>query len=95
MATVQFEEGQPGPKTAHPLHSQKQLLNNIVECVAPVPPSALYGEIPKSTHSYEAGYHKISYFALANAVNGIAWWLTKELGPGGIFRRFVTWDEMM
>jgi acyl-coenzyme A synthetase/AMP-(fatty) acid ligase len=43
-------------------------------------PRALYAEFPISSTSYKAGYRKITYCDLANAVNGVARWLEKMLG---------------
>ncbi|KAL9630769.1 MAG: hypothetical protein Q9204_004551 [Flavoplaca sp. TL-2023a] len=80
MATLQFSQhGESPPKL---VHRNKQLLNNIVDGTARTRPSATYAEVPRSFHSYESGYRKITYRALANAVNGVAWWLQQELGLG-------------
>ncbi|KAL8841961.1 MAG: hypothetical protein Q9176_002898 [Flavoplaca citrina] len=80
MATLQFsQDGESPPKL---VHRNKQLLNNIVDGTARTRPSAIYAEIPRSTHSYESGYRNVTYRALANAVNGVAWWLQQELGQG-------------
>ncbi|KAI4277762.1 MAG: hypothetical protein LQ337_001520 [Flavoplaca oasis] len=80
MATLQFsQDGESPPKL---VHRNKQLLNNIVDGTARTRPSAIYAEVPRSFHSYESGYRKITYRALANAVNGVAWWLQQELGQG-------------
>ena len=83
MATLQFSEGGSGPP--RPLYRAKQLLPNIVDGMAAARPEALYAEIPSSYTSYDQGYRKITYRELANAVNGIAWLLTKELGRGQDF----------
>ena len=48
-------------------------------------PRALYAEFPISITSYKLGYRKITYGDLANAVNGVAWWLEKMLGKGKNF----------
>jgi acyl-coenzyme A synthetase/AMP-(fatty) acid ligase len=77
MATIQFSEGTDAPV---PLLQRKQLLNNIVDGLAKTKPSALYAEIPISLTTYEAGFRKITYRMLANAINGVAWWLKEELG---------------
>ena len=61
---------------------KKQLLNHIIDGLARVKPSTPYAEIPVSTVSYDEGYRRITYGALANAVNGVAWLLHNELGPG-------------
>ncbi|KAL9023247.1 MAG: hypothetical protein Q9196_007318, partial [Gyalolechia fulgens] len=80
MATLQFSQDGRSPPDL--LNSNKQLLNNIVDGTAKVRPSAIYAEIPRSFESYAQGYRTITYRALANAVNGIAWWLHDILGPG-------------
>ena len=82
MATLQFSEGSDIPV---PLHQSKQLLNNIIDGMANVRPSSLWMEVPLSPTSYEAGYRKINYGMLASAINGVAWWLEKELGRGENF----------
>ncbi|KAL9017855.1 MAG: hypothetical protein Q9185_004803 [Variospora sp. 1 TL-2023] len=80
MATLQFsQDGQSPPKS---IHRTKQLLNHIVDGTAVTRPSAIYAEVPRSFDSYEPGYRRVTYRALANAVNGIAWWLHQTLGPG-------------
>lgn len=80
MATLQFsQDGESPPKS---IHRTKQLLNHIVDGTAVARPSAIYAEVPRSFDSYEPGYRRITYRALANAVNGIAWWLHQKLGRG-------------
>lgn len=74
-----FSEGSRSPK---PAYQKKQLLNHLLDGMARARPHALYGESPRSTISYDAGFYKITYAALANAVNGVAWLLDHELGPG-------------
>ncbi|KAE8363507.1 hypothetical protein BDV27DRAFT_129836 [Aspergillus caelatus] len=59
-----------------------QLLPHIVDHYAKVKPEAIYAEYPVSLMSYEDGYRPITFKAFANAINGIAWWLTEKLGPG-------------
>lgn len=82
MATIQFSEGTDAPVS---LPQKKQLLNNIVDGMAKTRPSALYAEVPVSPTTYEAGFRKITYGTLANAINGVAWWLKGELGVGQNF----------
>ncbi|CAG8951052.1 hypothetical protein HYFRA_00006450, partial [Hymenoscyphus fraxineus] len=79
-------------KTFYPYNSvpdyypgKKETLTNIVDFTARRSPQALYAEYPISPTSYEAGYHKINYKTLANAVNGFAWYLHGTLGPGENF----------
>ncbi|KAI2996525.1 hypothetical protein CBS147346_9312 [Aspergillus niger] len=59
-----------------------QLLPHIVDHYAKVKPEAIYAEYPVSLMSYDDGYRPITFKAFANAINGIAWWLTEKLGPG-------------
>lgn len=79
MASIIFPEGFQSSK---PGHQKKQLLNHMVDGMARARPHALYGEFPKSATSYDQGFYKITYAALANAINGVAWLLNRELGPG-------------
>lgn len=77
MATIQFSEGGDAPTV---LHRKKQLLPNIIDGMAKTRPEAVYAEIPRSLTSYDAGFRKITYRDLANAINGVAWLLEKLLG---------------
>lgn len=61
------------------------LLPNIFDSLAKVKPEALYAEYPVSALSYEEGYRRITYGSFANAINGLAWHLHDELGPGENF----------
>lgn len=61
---------------------KNKLVPSIVDSLANVTPHALYAEYPISTLSYEEGYRSITYADLANAVNGVAWWLHEALGAG-------------
>ena len=48
-----------------------------------------------STTSYESGFRKITYCMLANAIDGVAWWLQQSLGLGQEFETlayFGPWD---
>ncbi|KAL4974654.1 NRPS-like enzyme [Aspergillus desertorum] len=56
------------------------LLPRLVDYYALEKPDAIYAEYPKSATSYEDGFYQVTDFA--NAVDGLAWWLTKSLGPG-------------
>ena len=79
MATLQFTEGTDLPKS---LHRRRQLLPNIIDGMANTRPRALYAETPRSLGTYDEGYREITYGALANAINGVAWLLEKNLGQG-------------
>lgn len=65
--------------------STKELLPNLVDAIAATEPEAIFAEYPVNPVSYEAGYQKFSYGSLANAANGVAWWLQEKLGPGEDF----------
>jgi acyl-coenzyme A synthetase/AMP-(fatty) acid ligase len=58
------------------------LLPHVVDRLARESPEAVYGLWPALPNSYDAGYRSISYGQLANVVNGLAWWLREQLGPG-------------
>ena len=73
-------EGRGNPPSI--LYRNKQLLNNIVDGMAQTRPSAICAEVPRSSDSYGDGYRKVTYGALANAVNGKAWSLKGMLGEG-------------
>ncbi|TGO65714.1 hypothetical protein BCON_0001g00280 [Botryotinia convoluta] len=98
MATIIFNEGHPGPKYAQDAPTKKQLLNNIIDGMARTRPNALWAVEPISSTTYSEGFRKITYSALANAVNGVAWWLTEQLGPG--FRKdfqticYMGWNDL-
>ncbi|PYH65836.1 acetyl-CoA synthetase-like protein [Aspergillus vadensis CBS 113365] len=61
---------------------RSELLPNIFDHYAQFKPDAIYAEYPVNPMTYEEGYRPITYKALANAINGVAGWLTKTLGPG-------------
>ena len=75
MASLQFSEGPGAPE---PLLRRKQLRNHIVDGIAKARPLAVWAEVPSSTTSYELGFRKITYRSLANAINGVAWWLRRS-----------------
>ena len=80
MATMVVQEGAEAPR---PSLRREELLNCIVDSIAQIRPQALYAEIPISTTRCNEGYRKISYSALANSINGVAWWWSSQvLGPG-------------
>ncbi|GLA30077.1 putative NRPS-like protein biosynthetic cluster [Aspergillus niger] len=61
---------------------RSELLPNIFDHYAQVKPDAIYAEYPVDPMTYEKGYRPLTYKAFANAINGVAGWLTKTLGPG-------------
>ena len=50
--------------------------------MARIRPHAIYAETPASPTTYDNGWRKITYSALANAINGVAWLLHDKLGRG-------------
>ncbi|KAK6952390.1 hypothetical protein Daesc_006926 [Daldinia eschscholtzii] len=66
---------------AHVAQWQNDLLPHIVDRLARKRPKAIYGSWPVAPDSYNAGFCDITYSHLANIVNGLAWWLTEQLGP--------------
>ncbi len=80
---------------AKPLEPRKQLLNHMVDDIARATPSAVWVETPISATSYEPGFQKVTYAMLANAINGVAWWMQQSLGPAQNFETlayFGPWD---
>ncbi|RAK95699.1 NRPS-like enzyme [Aspergillus ibericus CBS 121593] len=61
---------------------RSELLPHLVDHYATTTPEAIYAEYPISADSYDHGYRPITYRSFANAINGLAWWLTQTLGPG-------------
>ncbi|OOF90104.1 hypothetical protein ASPCADRAFT_179722 [Aspergillus carbonarius ITEM 5010] len=59
-----------------------QLIPLLVDHYATATPDDIYAEYPISPESYDDGYRLITYRSFANAVNGVAWWLSQTLGPG-------------
>ncbi|KAH8706029.1 hypothetical protein BGW36DRAFT_21546 [Talaromyces proteolyticus] len=59
-----------------------QLIPHTFDHYARVKPDAIYAEYTVSPISYEHGYRPITFRDFANAVNGLAWWLTETFGPG-------------
>ncbi|KAI1154293.1 acetyl-CoA synthetase-like protein [Nemania diffusa] len=55
-------------------------LPQIVDTTAREQPDYLYGSWPVDLNSYAAGVRNVTYAQLANIVNGLAWWLVKQLG---------------
>ncbi|KAF4628666.1 hypothetical protein G7Y89_g9485 [Cudoniella acicularis] len=62
-----------------------QLLPTVIDSLAQHQPKRLYAELPLSLENFDAGFRKATYAALANAINGMAWWLHHTLGPSETF----------
>lgn len=93
MPTFQFSESPTPPKPLIP--HKKQLLNHIIDGLAQVRPESVWAKIPKDSLSYDAGYRKITYKLMANAINGMALWIKNTLGESKTFETlayFGTWD---
>ena len=56
------------------------LLPNAIDGIARSNPTRLYAEIPVSDTGFDAGFRTVTYGDLANAVNGVAWWLHHAIG---------------
>ncbi|GAP88342.1 putative NRPS-like enzyme [Rosellinia necatrix] len=56
-------------------------LPQLVDRFAHEKPDSVYGSWPVDPNSYSAGVRNITYAHLSNIVNGLAWWLVKQLGP--------------
>ncbi|KAF2800542.1 acetyl-CoA synthetase-like protein [Melanomma pulvis-pyrius CBS 109.77] len=84
MASVQFTEGTGRPSPL-PIHQRKQLLVNIIDGLATVKPHATYAYLPISPIDYSKGFRRLTYQKFANAVNGLAWWLTTQFGRSTSF----------
>lgn len=71
---------------AHPSRDDKQaeaaLWPHIVDDYARTRPEAIYGLWPVASDSYDEGFQSVTYSQLANIVNGLAWWIVKQIGPG-------------
>lgn len=92
MTSLQFTEG---PHIPEPFGKRKQLLNHVVDGLAQARPFGVWAEIPNSATSYEAGFRRVTYRDLSNAINGIAWWLCNALGKGSRFKTLAyigLWD---
>jgi acyl-coenzyme A synthetase/AMP-(fatty) acid ligase len=77
MATIQFVQGSEQPAI---MPQSKQLLVTIADGMAIAKPQATFAEFPKSPTDFSKGNLRITYQNLANVVNGLAWWLTAQLG---------------
>ncbi|KAK4191013.1 putative nrps-like enzyme protein [Podospora australis] len=59
---------------------QNDLLPHVVDRLAKDKPDAIYGLWPVSPPVPGNGFRSITYAQLANIVNGLAWWLSKNIG---------------
>ncbi|TGJ77123.1 hypothetical protein E0Z10_g10759 [Xylaria hypoxylon] len=63
-------------------HEEPKLLPNAIDQIAAEEPESLYGKYPSDPTNYTAGFINVTFAQLANATNGVAWWLENEIGCG-------------
>ncbi|CAI7663889.1 unnamed protein product [Penicillium manginii] len=63
-------------------HPENNLIPHTIDYYAQEDPDRVYAEYPRSPFTYDDGFTQVTYHSFANAINGIAWWLTDNLGPG-------------
>ena len=78
MGTI---NGNAIPRPKNP-DAGRRLIPVVIDQIAKSEPDATFVESPVSSTTYEAGYRPITFRQFANAINGAAWWLEKELGKG-------------
>lgn len=61
---------------------ENNLLPHIIDHYAQEDPDRVYAEYPRSPDTYDDGFTQVTYHSFANVINGTAWWLTNNLGPG-------------
>ncbi|KAI4196585.1 MAG: hypothetical protein LQ350_006457 [Teloschistes chrysophthalmus] len=49
----------------------------------------VYAELPWSPTTFQAGFRQVTYANFANAINGVAWWLSEELGSSDDFETLL------
>lgn len=59
-----------------------ELCPQLVDHLARERPNTAYGLWPVASDSYGSGFRTITYGQLSNIVNGLAWWIVKQLGNG-------------
>ena len=87
MASLQFTEGFSIPE---PYIERKLLLNHMVDGLAQTRPFGVLAERPNPAVSYGAGFRRVTYRDLSNAINGIAWWLLMLLAREPDSRLWLT-----
>ncbi|KAI9647504.1 hypothetical protein NHQ30_003889 [Ciborinia camelliae] len=86
MGSIQSEQYLRNPS---PPLEEDQLIVNAVDIAAKVKPQAVYAEFPISLTSYDEGFQRLTYQQFANAVNGLAWWLTAQIGKSKVFDTLI------
>ena len=93
MPTLQFLEN--GRQPPLPLPHCKQLINHLIDGLARTRPESVWVKIPRNQTGYEEGYRKLTYKLMANAINGLAHCIEKNLGRPENFKTltyFGPWD---
>ncbi|KAI1130277.1 hypothetical protein F5Y10DRAFT_263362 [Nemania abortiva] len=62
---------------------EPKLLPIAIDEIAAEEPESLYGKYPADLSNYAVGFKNVTFAQLANATNGVAWWLENEVGRGG------------
>ncbi|KAI1433480.1 hypothetical protein GGR50DRAFT_668269 [Xylaria sp. CBS 124048] len=64
-------------------HQEEPLiLPSAIDKIATEEPESLYGKYPTDPADYSAGFTSVTFAQLANAINGVAWWLEHQVGRG-------------
>lgn len=83
MEIAQIEEYLRKPA---PARDKDQLIVNVLGTASKVKPQAIYAEFPVSPDSYGEGFSRVTCERFANVMNGLAWWLTAQIGKSKILR---------
>lgn len=63
-----------------PPNCGRRLIPSTLDHIAKVNPNKVFGSLPVSNTDLEAGFKDLTYGQIANAINGVAWWLEREIG---------------
>ena len=63
-----------------PPNCGRRLILSTIDHFAEVDPGKVFGSLPISNTNLEAGFKDLTYGQVANAINGVAWWLEREIG---------------
>ncbi|KAI0479311.1 hypothetical protein GGR56DRAFT_673241 [Xylariaceae sp. FL0804] len=87
MASVEITQAPCSPDSGE----KPQLLTEMLDNLARTKPNELYSIYPESPDSYDEGFRELTWERFANAVNGLAWWLTIQLGTASPALETVTY----
>lgn len=68
-----------------PPNCGRRLIPSTIDDIAGLNPSKVFGSLPISNTILEAGFKDLTFSQIANAINGVAWWLEKEIGRSDNF----------